>query len=273
MIAVNNRPSIIFLRSKKQSDSSVHFRDRLSYPTYTAIHRTPEEFEFLRGRISSIPDARIRVLQVGIGEDLVGETLSLLDMLHRTGKEYEITCLDPNTRVVFGHASQNEFELHADTLLSCGFDATNARRILGEMQIVRDVHEISEEPLDDGFHRLQMATFRFNILPGVLDRLAYVVGDISEDRLPGDMQGFHAIVCFHTLYHLEHDPRLIIEAVKNMASYLLKGGCLAIDSARFNVYGLLTSELVQEIGLKLVYDSNVHARHPLKENPRIYERI
>ncbi len=266
----------IDLRPADQRPMVETFIQDSAFPVITKLNRNPDEFRFLGERLKAKESPKLRVLQVGIGDSVIGETLHILDILERSGKDYELFCMDRSV-VVIRHALEDQFAVKGEEYaLAEQYNSAILGEILGSLASVRDLRRGPDyRPYpwmkSDRLAGIVSADFTFDVPSAVLDRITYVVGDIANDRLPLDLK-FDAIVCFRTLYQVgEGHPPAIVAAIENMVRSLAPEGLMALDSARMHVYRIFDEAMERRLHLKQVYDSKTDSLHPLNERPRIFE--
>lgn len=249
------------------------------FPVITRLNRNPDEFSFLFRQLAASPKTLFRVLQVGIGNTMVGETLHILDMLERLKKPYELVCMD-RMPVVLGHALSDEYKLDGGQYsFDPNYSPERLHQSVANLACVRNVHS-GQRYAPFGFGEFGQVMFQecsditFDIPSEILDNVSYVIADVARHVLPPEMHGFDVIICFRTLYQLAHDVEQgearIESGLRNLARYLNPGALLAVDSARLHIYGILTPELAKELGLEIIFDSKLHGQTPMQEWPRIY---
>ncbi|MBI5227221.1 hypothetical protein HY988_01415 [Candidatus Micrarchaeota archaeon] len=196
----------------------------------TRLFRTSEALTFLCKKLQDLPKEHIRVLQVGIGGDFAGETLDILAMLEDTRKKYQLVCMDASREIVLLHSTQDEFEVDSRAFMQ--FNLVQLRALVSLLPCIRNLREI---PGTDSALSRKCAKFVFDIPKEVLHTLIYVIGNVARDRLPADLTGFDAVMCFHTLSYIKDDGELR-SAIENLRSYLLPTGVLALNglSSRVN---------------------------------------
>ncbi len=187
----------------------------------TSLFRTSQALTFVCKRLQEVPKNEVKVLEVGIGSDFAGETLDILGMLGDLRKRYRLTCMDSNRALVMFHSFQDVFEVD-----SRGYDQLTPVQLRALVSVLPCIRNLTATPDNDVLGKY--VKFTFDIPQEVLGAITYVVGDIATDRLPPDMIGFDAIICFHTLNYIRDDAQLR-SAIQNLRSYLLPGGVLALN--------------------------------------------
>jgi len=217
----------------------------------TDLDRNRKEMAFLSSRLRESEKPTLRVLQVGIGNTFVGETVNILDALERTGKSYELVCMDSNLGVVLHHALQDEFKAEGAHYHLLELPPEELRKLIRSLACVENIRETrTPDELGiymDVFNGVRLVDFQFDIPQRILDRITYLIGDIARDSIPAELlgNGFDAMVCLHTLYHID-DLTAVQSAVQNLIRYLSAHGLLAIDTGKgrlHTLYDLCLEEL------------------------------
>lgn len=257
-------PRIIDIQPTQSRHETIPFHDPLDIfgkKFSTGLDRNRAEMAFLGARLRESTKPALRILQVGIGENFVGETVNILDALERTGKQYELICMDSNLWITLKHAAQDEFIAKGDYYRLLDVPPAELRKLVFDLACIENIREIRTPDklgiFAAAFDGAQLMDFRFDIPQRILDCITYIIGDTAKDGIPADLlgEGFDAVVCFHTLYHID-DREDVRHAVQNLIRYLSAHGLLAIDTGKGMLRSLFGQNLERLPNMRCVFGPN-----------------
>lgn len=220
--------SLVDLRSCRKNDPNPFGipRERInswpepmpSLPCHTSLGRSKELWGVVEKQLPTL-GSTIRALQVGIGDTFCGETLEILAILERAGREYQLLCMDANLWVLLRHVGAEICKVDGALYHQFGFSLAQVRGLVDNLSGIIDQKIVTPRWVPQlGGPDHEVVDYEFTVKRSVLERIRYVRGHLATSSLPPECRQFELVVCLRSLYHIQNAQEMN-RAVRNMASY------------------------------------------------------